>query len=104
MKTEIIRKMADLCTNNDIHAKQYLEQVIYAVKAIDDLIDKDVGVKDERIYKTFFILFCGLYTNPFFMAYSNLLTGIHITAYNTWMDANVWEKSGDELKKMYAHV
>ncbi len=102
--TEIIRKMADLCVNGNLHAKEYLEQVIYAVEAIDDLIDKDVEVKDERIFKTFFILFCGLYTNPFFMTYSNLLTGVHITAYNAWMDANTWEKSGDELKKMYAHV
>lgn len=102
--TDLIRKITDLCANGSAHAKYYLEQVNYAVETIDDLIDKDIQVKDERIFRTFFILFCELYSNPFFLSNLSLLVGVHIAAYNAWMDANIWEKSGDELKKMYAHV
>lgn len=99
-----IEKIASICSNGNPEAKEYIKKVIYVVETIDDLIDKDKEVNNETILKTFFILFCELYINPFFMTYSNLLVGIHVSAYNAWMDANIWEKSGDELKKVYAHV
>lgn len=100
----LIEKIADICSNGNPNAKEYLQKIIYVTEIIDDLIDKDKEVNDETILKTFFILSCELYINPFFMANSNLLVSIHVSAYNAWMDANIWEKSGDELKKVYAHV
>jgi hypothetical protein len=91
------------CKGNP-HAEAYLMAVAVISRTMDDLFDKDCPVSDADVCKTFFLLLGGLQLNPFYRENTSGLVGVHIAAFNAWMDANGWEKDSDESKRLYAHV
>lgn len=92
------------CCNGNKSAEAYLRRLFFIVRLVDDFYDGDIEVKKEDILKAFFILIGELPTNIFYKENADTLTGIHIIGFNTWQDANVWEKDDNELKRIYAHV
>ncbi len=88
-----------LCCNGDKAAERYLRQIAYVTRVIDDLVDKDVDIPEDKIYRTFFILSVEIPTNPFYLKHMGPLLGVQSAAYNAWMDANKWEKGTEEQKK-----
>lgn len=98
--TDIIVKT---CLGNKA-AERYLYDISFVSRVFDDLVDGDVVIDTANICRAFHILVVGMITNPFFMLNSHVLVGVHNIAFNGWMDATNWEKTGDELKMKYAHV
>ena len=95
--------VVDIAANGNEDARKYLADIAFVSRIMDDLVDKDYSVPDTNIYRAYFILLVELYQNPFFMANRHTLVGLHIAAFNAWMDANRMEKQA-ELPRLYAHV
>lgn len=99
-----MNEMAKICAKGNKDAESYLLSLSYAMRIFDDLIDKDYPVSDKQICRAFFILMAELWLNPFFRRHAYLLIPLHIASYNAFMESNLWAKSEDKLKKIYAHV
>jgi hypothetical protein len=48
--------------------------------------------------------FVELFANSFYQAHSNFLMPLLIMSCNAWLDANKWEKSEVEVKKVHSDV
>ena len=101
---EKIAKIIPLACNGNKQAEAYLYDMGYVNRIIDDLYDGDVQVNRTDIEKAFFTIAVKVPTNIFFVSNFQALMAQHVVIFNSWMDSNVFEKSGDELKKFYAHV
>lgn len=100
----IEQRIIPKCCNGNKAAEAYLRRVFFIVRMADDFFDEDVEIQKENIFKALFVLLGELPTNQFYKENIDILTGIHIMAFNAWQDANTWEKDSSELKQMYAHV
>lgn len=101
---KLTNEIIPACCNGNKSAEAYLNRIFFVVRTLDDLYDGDVEVKKEDIAKAFFIVGGELYYNSFFKENIETLMGLQIVGFNAWKDANVWEKSDNELKRIYAHV
>jgi hypothetical protein len=99
-----IDELIVLCCKGDSFAMEYLKTIGFVSRVMDDLIDHDFQVSDEKICEAFFWLLGGLWMNPFFITNILSLRSIHIASFNAWMDANKFERSDVQLKKIYGHV
>lgn len=112
MSTEAERQANDAATEEmyrfsakgDEHAERYLWQIDCVARTIDDLVDKDHEVREEKIYEMFFILIAELWRNPFFIAHAHTLLAHHLMICNAWRDANRMERSDNKTERAYAHV
>ena len=104
IKEKLTKEIIPACCNDNKNAEAYLNRIFFVIRTLDDLYDGDIEVKKESIAKAFFIMSGELYFNSFFREHMEALSSIFIVGFNAWKDANEWEKSDDELKKIYAHV
>lgn len=101
------KKLVDIITSaclGNTAAEQYLYGIAKITRTYDDLIDKDVMPSDDDIFFSLHFLWVGIFSNPFFIQHCQTLVSVHNVAFNAWVDSTAWEKSGNELKKKYAHV
>lgn len=103
MDTAVDTIIPKACNGNK-DAEEYLHDIAWANRRIDDIYDKDVDVPKDDIEYLFFILLVKIVGNPFFLKNFQALYAQHIVIYNAWMDANKLEKSEDETKRRCALV
>jgi hypothetical protein len=96
---EIIKDAA----GEDPHALDYLWKLMCISRTVDDLYDKDQEISHEQVLDAVRYLLVELPFNPFFCEFQDTLVSQHVSMYNAWMAANVWEK-GDETEQIYGHV
>jgi len=104
LSKKINEEIIPSCCNGNRDAEAYLKRVFFVVRMLDDIYDEDVEVEKSDILKGFFLWLADIASNRFYKEYQEMLTAIHIVSFNAWQDANEWEKTDDELKKLYAHV
>ena len=101
---KLTNEIIPACCNGNKSAEAYLNRLFFVVRTLDDLYDGDFEVNKEDIAKAFFIVGGELYFNSFFKENIDTLMGLQIVGFNAWKNANEWEKSDNELKRIYAHV
>jgi len=80
------RWAAKVCSNGNAYAEKYVNDLFFAMRIMDDIVDKDYPVKDEDVCKALYCLACEIPSNPFFIANVSVLTSLHRTAINNWAD------------------
>lgn len=100
----IWKEIIPLCSNGNKDAESYLKQFFFIIRMIDDLKDRDYPVEGDNIIRGFFYLMAEIPHNKFYKAYADSLTSIHIIGFNAWQNANEWQNSNNETKRIYAHV
>lgn len=93
-----------LAAKRDDQAAQYLSQIAFAARIIDDLYDRDHPVAADQISRLAQILLVDIHRQPFFQKHRDFLTGCQQIALNAWFDANELEAHPTPLKMVYAHV
>ena len=99
----IANSIIDEASKGDVFAKGYLLMISRITRLIDDIYDQDTEVSRENLLEVLQYLFIELPVNPFFNEYRDMLLSQHVSMYNAWQAANVYEK-GDEVDRVYAHV
>ena len=84
-------------------AAEYLWMIARITRVMDDIYDQDQVVSRDDLLEVFYYLFIKLPTNPFFNQHRSTLLSQHISMWNAWMAANLWDK-GDDTCKIYSHV
>lgn len=80
--------------NGNTDAARFLQAFVAHCHVLDDVIDRDVPVDDERLIQSEIAMLLQI-GNPFVQKHVNLLLPLIINAYNAWLDANRMEKSAD---------
>jgi hypothetical protein len=81
--------------NDDADAARFLRAFVAHCHMLDDVIDRDAVVDDERLIQSEAAMLLQM-GNPFFQKHATLLIPLIINGYNAWLDANRMEKSPDE--------
>lgn len=81
--------------NGNAEAAGFLRAFVAHCHMLDDVIDRDKEVTDERLIQSEVMMLLQM-VNPFFQKNSALLLPMILNAYSAWLDANRMEKSGDE--------
>ena len=84
-------------------AAHYLWNLACISRTIDDIYDQDQEVTREQMLEAIEYLLIEMPFNPFFVQHRDTLQSQHVSMYNAWMAANLWER-GDETEQIYAHV
>lgn len=84
-------------------AAHYLWKLACISRTIDDVYDEDQVITKMQVLEAIEYLLVDMPFNPFFIQHKDTLQSQHVTMYNTWMAANLWEQ-GDATEKIYAHV
>ena len=84
-------------------AAHYLWNLACISRTIDDIYDEDKEVSRSQMLDAVEYLLIEMPFNPFFVKFRDTLESQHVSMYNAWMAANLWEQ-GDETEQMYAHV
>ena len=84
-------------------AAHYLWNLACISRTIDDIYDQDQEVTREQMLEAVEYLLIEMPFNPFFVQHRDTLQSQHVSMYNAWMAANLWER-GDETEQIYAHV
>ena len=95
----IIREAA----GDNLVAAHYLLNLAYVSRTIDDIYDQDKKVTRAKMLDAIEYLLIEMPFNPFFVEHRDTLQSQHVSMYNAWMAANLWEQ-GDDTDKVYAHV
>lgn len=95
---------AKLITNGNPHAAGFLLAFVRFCHLLDDVIDKDVPVNDERLAKESLDLIEELLLNPFVQEHRIVLWPLIVVAFNAWLDANKWENSRNKVLQRDADV
>lgn len=95
----IIREAA----GDNMAAAHYLLNLAYVSRTIDDIYDQDKKVTRAKMLDAIEYLLIEMPFNPFFVEHRDTLQSQHVSMYNAWMAANLWEQ-GDDTDKVYAHV
>ena len=81
----------------------FVNMLFDAVELWDDLIDKDVEVKDEHVNRVFMNLMFSLPANAWFSAHKEYYLPLIMTSINAFHDAN--KLAGDkELRNLAFHI
>ena len=94
----------NLAAKRDGEAAQYLLQIAYVARILDDLYDGDRPVEQTQLIRLSQILLVDLHRQPFFARHRDYLTGCHQIALNAWFDANEMAAGPERIKQLYAHV
>lgn len=68
----------------------------------DDLHDGDKTTPKELVNRAFTLALVKLQMNDFYKANEALFYALTVTSVNAWLDANEWQKSDEERKRMMA--
>ena len=98
--THVIIKEA---AGDNMAAAHYLWNLACISRTIDDIYDQDQEVTKAQMIEAVEYLLIEMPFNPFFIRHRDTLQSQHVTMYNAWMAANLWEQ-GDETEQIYAHV
>lgn len=93
-----------LAAKRDPEAAQYLSQIAFAARIIDDLYDQDHPVTPPQVARLAQILLVDIHRQPFFQRHRDFLTGCQQIALNAWFDANELAANPTPLRAVYAHV
>ena len=96
---EIIKEAA----GSNMPAASYLWNLACISRTIDDIYDKDQNVTRMQMLEAIEYLLVEMPFNPFFQEHRDTLESQHLSMYNAWMAANLWEQ-GDETEQIYGHV
>lgn len=88
---------------DNMAAAHYLWNLACISRTIDDIYDQDQEVTKAQMIEAVEYLLIEMPFNPFFIRHRDTLQSQHVTMYNAWMAANLWEQ-GDETEQIYAHV
>lgn len=102
--THRVKLAIEQAANGNEMATRYLWIIAQAARTLDDLVDRDRTVPNDKIVEVFHTLLVELNQNPFFIQNRLYLTGLQQMALNAWLDANAWANSHDPLERLYAHV
>lgn len=91
-------------TNNNAQAWHFVETFSNRGHLLDDIIDGDKPVTDEELVGLELAWMKELAGNSFYHAHANFLMPLIIMGCNAWLDANRWEKSGDEVQRVHSDV
>lgn len=94
----------NLAAKRDGEAAQYLAQMAYAARILDDLYDGDRPVDQSQLVRLSQILLVEIHRQPFFARHRDYLTACHQIALNAWFDANEMATAPERIKQLYAHV
>lgn len=61
---------------------------------LDDIIDKDKPVDDERLIRENIVFLEAVIVNPWARERMTLFWPLLVTSFNAWLDSNKWEKEG----------
>ena len=92
-----------LASGKNKEADKYLRMIGHVWRVMDDIHDGDYPVTREDVLKIIEYLFIGIPSNRFFIHHHDKLISQHITAYNAWIAANMWD-SGNLEQRVYSHV
>ena len=98
--THVIIKEA---AGKNLAAAHYLWNLACISRTVDDIYDQDQEVSRDQLLESIKYLLIDMPFNPFFINHRDTLQSQHVSMYNTWMAANLWEQ-GDETEQIYAHV
>lgn len=68
----------------------------------DDLYDGDKSTDKELLNRAFTLALVKLQVNDFYKTNEALFYALTVTSINAWLDANAWQKSGEERQRMMA--
>ena len=101
--TEKTKEIIKEAAGKNKFAYEYLWRLMCISRTVDDLYDDDQIVSTRSVLSAIEFLVVEMHYNPFFMKHRDTLTSQHVSMYNAWMAANLWDQ-GDETDKIYAHV
>jgi hypothetical protein len=91
-------------THDNNQAWLFVELFAERSHQLDDLIDGDKKVTDEELIEAELAWMLALSSNTFYKAHQSFLMPILIMGCNSWLDANRWETSDDEVKRTHSDV
>jgi hypothetical protein len=91
-------------TNNNEKAWGFVQLFAERSHDIDDMIDLGKVESDEKLIEAELKWMLELSSNPFYQAHSSFLMPIIIVSCSAWLDANRWEQSEDEVKRVHSDV
>ena len=97
------KAIIDEAAGKNIFAANYLWKLACISRTVDDIYDQDQEVSRAQMLEAVEYLLIEMPFNPFFIRHRDTLQSQHVSMYNAWMAANLWEQ-GDETEQMYAHV
>ena len=101
--TERTKEIIKEAAGKNKFAYEYLWRLMCISRTVDDIYDNDQTVTTSSVMSAIEFLVVEMHYNPFFMKHRDTLTSQHVSMYNAWMAANLWDKS-DDTSKIYAHV
>ncbi|MCY4470299.1 MAG: hypothetical protein OXC08_16415 [Thiotrichales bacterium] len=88
----------------DPDAVRWLLDLWDAFEVVDDLIDKDKPVSDERILRMLWEFAVDCPTNPFFLRHAHTLAPVLHLGVNHWIDANDLEREGTDASLRFSYI
>jgi len=103
---------AKLVTKGNELAERFVIAFVAYCHMLDDVIDKDNPIDDERLIAENIRFLNEMLINPWVRENQALLWPLIITSFNSWLDANDWEfndlkekrRDADVIKGMYHEV
>lgn len=95
---------AHIITKGNPDAARFLLAFVAHCHVLDDVIDGDVPVGDERLMASEAAWLLELTGNAFFVQHRAMLVPVILAGFNAWLDANRMEKSEDEREARAADV
>lgn len=91
-------------THSNESAWQFVELFAERSHQLDDIIDGDKELTDEQLIEAELAWMLALSKNPFYTAHQGFLMPLLIMSCNAWLDANKWEKSENQVKRVHSDV
>lgn len=99
-------------TNGNELASKFLGSFVQFCHLMDDIVDKDKEVTDQRLVREMLVFLEEIICNPWVRDNIILLWPLIVTGSNAWLDANRWEgavsgelrRASDVLKGHYHEV
>tara|TARA_Y100001951_G_C11161099_1_gene194819 strand:- start:137 stop:589 length:453 start_codon:yes stop_codon:yes gene_type:complete len=101
--TERTKEIIKEAAGKNKFAYEYLWRLMCISRTVDDIYDNDQTITTSSVLSAIEFLVVEMHYNPFFVKHRDTLTSQHVSMYNAWMAANLWDQ-GDETDKIYAHV
>ena len=101
---DLTKKIIKEAAGKNKFAYDYLWKLMCISRTVDDIYDLDQDVSRGQLLEAISYLLVEMPYNPFFSKHREALSSQHVTMYNAWLAANLWDKSKKEIDKIYAHV
>ena len=100
---ELIR-LIDIASCGDKAAKDYLLDIAFIARKVDDLFDQDHPVYSTEIIQCISSLLITIPNNSFYKKHRAALDAQQVVAWNAWEDANFLSKSESKDHQMKSKV